>query len=462
MSFLRPERRDFYGDPTYNPFERPSVPLASLALDGMLGGGRNASGETVDPEKGMGAVPTAYRCIRIISTVVASLPLEEVQPDGDSQRWPVLDNLISYTAYEAMEMIASRIAGWGNYYGRKVLQNRNLVDLIPYPGGDVKVIRVKGVKTFRVRRRNDDGSMSVDPSQPNQGPYTDYPDGPDCPIFHVPGFGFDGLQGLSPVLLAAQTFGTALAADKLAARFYSRGQQLGGIIKVKAPLAKQGQADAIKMNWRDSHSGIHNAGDVAVLDAETDFQAITIAPEALQFLQSRQWQSWEVAKMFGIPAFMVEPNVTWGTGIEQQNTGFVTYTIRDFTDRIEQRFTRDFGARGKPLEFDLDRMMRGSMTERFQAYGQAIGWGWLLRSEVRKKEHIKPLDQKFGLDTPLQVQSMNGALADGPMNTPPLPGSQAPVDPSQPPNSPDAVKPAPPNAKPPVARMVSRIPEDRN
>jgi HK97 family phage portal protein len=402
------------------------MPLSSLALDGVLGSGQNNdSGESVDPLKGL-AIPTAYRCIAILSTVVASLVLEDVQKNGDSDRWPVLDNLNSYTAFEIMELITARIAGWGNFFGKKVMDGNTLVDLIPYPAEDVTVIKKRGVKTFRIKNRNDDGTLQIDSSQPNSASYTDIPDGPDCVVLHIPGMGFDGLQGVSPILLAAQTFGTSLAADKLAARFYSRGQQLGGILKVKAPLADQKQADAIKHQWRNSHSGIRNAGDVAILDAETDFQAITIAPEALQFLQSRQWQAWEVAKMLGIPAYMVEQNVTWGTGIEQQNIGFVTYTIRSYSDRIEQRFTREFAPRGHLLEFDLDRLMRGSMTERYQAYGQGIGWGWLLRSEVRKKERMKPLDSKFGLDKPLEVQSMNGALADGPLNTPPLPNGQAP------------------------------------
>jgi len=442
VSFFR-ERRDFSGDPLYNPFERPSMPLASLALDGVLGtGGNNDSGEPVDPEKGL-AIPTAYRCVAIISTVLAGLTLEEIQPDGDAERWTVLDNLDSYTAFECKEFIGARLAGWGNYFAKKIGSRGKwqgpgdtLRDLIPYPGNDVKVVRVRGVKTFRVRKRNDDGSAYTDPSQPNLPVYEDITDGPLCPVFHIPGLGFDGLQGVSPILLAARTFGTSIAADKLAARFYSRGQQLGGILKVKAPLASQSQADGIKMNWRNSHSGIRNAGDVAILDSETDFQAITIAPEALQFLQSREWQAWEVAKMLGIPAWMVQPNTTWGTGVESQNEGFVSYTMRSYSDRTEERFTRDFGTRGKPLEFDLDRLLRGNMTERFQAYGQGIGWGWLLRSEVRKKERMKPLDTKFGLEEPLQVQSMNGALADGPMNTPPIPGAQpasapAPVDPTQ-------------------------------
>jgi HK97 family phage portal protein len=418
MTLFRSERRDVFGAGTYNPFERPSMPLASLALDGVLGAGQNNdAGEPVDVVKGI-ALPTAYRCIAIISTVLASLTLEEMQKNGDAERWPVLDNLTSYTAFECMEIIGARLAGWGNYYGRKVFQASRLVDLIPYPAGDVEVIRVHGRKVFRIKRRNDDGAAVA----PNSSVlYEDIPDGPDCPVFHIPGLGFDGLQGVSPVTLAAQSFGTALAADRLAARFYSKGQQLGGIIKVKAPLASQSQADAIKMNWRSSHGGIRNAGDVAVLDAETDFTPITIAPEALQFLQSRQWQSWEVAKMFGIPAYMIEPSTTWGTGIETQNIGFVAYTMRSYSDRVEQRFTREFGTRGKPLEFDLDRLLRGSAVERAQFYGQAIGWGWMNPNEARKKERMKP---RAGGDEFLEPQSMNGALADGPMNTPPNPAGK--------------------------------------
>ncbi len=426
MSLLRGPagRRDFYGDPTYNPFESPAVPLESLALDGMVGGGYGGdSGEIVDPLKGF-AIPTAFRCIAIIATVVASLPIEEInESTQDAVVWDAIRNLRSYTAYEIKELIGAHLAGWGNSYCRKVYQGRKLVDLLPIYPGDVKVIRKGGVKTFRIRKRDENGKLMTAPdsSGGSLALYDDIPDSVGGPIFHVPGFGFDGLQGVCPILLAGQTIGTTLAADRLAAKFYSKGQQLGGIIKVKVPLTKKGQADAIKQSWRATHQGLSNAGDVAVLDSESDFQAITIAPEALQFLQSRQWQATEVARMWGVPPHLIGELVkstSWGAGIEQQNIGFVSYTIRGYTDRIEQRTTRDFAAPGTIHEFDLDRMLRGSMMERFQAYGQAIGWGWMLRSEARKNERMKALASKFGLDEPLMPSAMNGALADGPMGAP--------------------------------------------
>lgn len=410
------QKRSFYGDPTYNPFERPSMPLSSLALDGMLGGGQgNDAGVNVDPVGGFG-VPTAYRCIAILSTVVASCILEDIKrSSGEAQSWDVLDNLLSYTAFEIKELIVAHIGGWGNFCAFKVYQGSTLIDLTPIFPGNVDIIRVKGRKTFRVRRMNDDGSPVTDPSRPNQAQFRDYTDGPDCPIFHIPGFGFDGLKGVSPIMLAAQTFGTAMAADKLAARFYSSGQQLGGVISVKVPLANQSQADAMKHQWRTAHAGVNNAGGVAVLDSEASFTPITIAPEALQFLQSRQWQASEIAKMFGLPPFLVSDTQSWGGEVEEQWQGFVTVTLRGYTDRIEQRFTRQFATRGHVLEFELDRLMRGATMARFQAYGQAIGWGWMTRAEVRQKERLKALAPKYGLDEPLTPQTMNGALADGPM-----------------------------------------------
>lgn len=422
-------KRSFYGDPTYNPFERPSMPLASLALDGILGNGTTDAGVTVDPLKGL-AIPTAFRCIGIISTVFAECTVEVISKSGDAERWEILDNLVSYTAFEILEIIAAHIAGWGNFCGRKIILNGRLVDLQPIFPGDVAIIRKRGKKIFRINLRDDDGKPVMSPSQPNLGMYEDLT---EQDVFHIPGFGYDGLKGVSPILMSGQMFGTTIAADRLAGRFYSSGQQLGGVISVKVPLANKSQADAIKHQWQSSHGGVSNAGTVAVLDSETSFTPITINPDALQFLESRQWQASEVAKMFGIPPFMISEQTTWGTGIEQQWQGFVTMTLRSYTDRTEQRFTREFLPRGKLAEFDLDRLMRGSMAERYAAYGQGIGWGWMTRNEARRKERMKTLP---GLDAPLEPTTMNGALADGPM----MPGNTAgaansktaPVDPNAP------------------------------
>jgi HK97 family phage portal protein len=232
---------------------------------------------------------------------------------------------------------------------------------------------------------------------------------------HIQGLGFDGVQGISPLQAASQTYGTALAADKLAARFFSQGSALSGIVKVKAPLADQAQADEIKRRWLNTTAGVSHAGTVAVLDAETDFQPLTIPPEALQFLESRQWEVHEIARMYGIPPHLIgetEKSTSWGSGIEQQNIGFVAYTVAGWTERISQRVTREIvNTRGQYAAFDLTELMRGSAAELFSAYALGIQWGWLTRNEARIKEDMVPLD---GLNTPLTPLNMSTNPLDDP------------------------------------------------
>lgn len=402
MTLFQPERRDAVatGSPTYNPFENPAVPLASVGFDNVWST-ENDSGETVTIDRAL-VVPTVYRCISLISTVVASCPIEVYRKkDNEPINNPLFDSAnqaMTYTQYELWELVAAHLASFGDSF---VLKKRDsydrIIDLKPiYPGlVEVKIDPDTKDKIFLVRHVNDDGTADMH-TKPQV--FTDFE------IMHIPGLGLSGLGGLSPIMQMQQTVGTALAADRLAGRFYKGGTQLGGIIKIKAPLKSQAQAEGVKARWMNNNAGVGNAGNVAVLDAETDFQSITIPPDQLQFLESRRWQTTEIARMFGIPPHLVgdvEKSTSWGTGIEQQNIGFVAYTIASYTNRIEQRVTREVvSTRGQCAEFNLDRLMRGSMSERFLAYQQALGAGWISADEIRVKENMNPLGGKFAKPFP--------------------------------------------------------------
>lgn len=411
MSIFRPvERRDVYGNPTFNPFDNPAVPLQSVAFDsvyGLLQRTNNASGEAVTVDRAI-AIPTVWRCIGLLATVIAGCPLQVFKEPGKKPiRVAPIDPgnfSTTYTPYELWELVVTHLALWGNAYVLKVRNGADqIVDLLPINPSLVKTKLEDGHKVFEVRRLKPDGTLL------RIEPFTTFE------IMHIPGLGFDGLKGISPITAAAQTYGTALAADKLAARFFSNGSALSGIIKVKAPLADQTQADEIKRRWMQTNAGVSHSGNVAVLDAETDFQQLTIPPDDLQFLQSRQWEVNEIARMYGIPPHLIgetEKVSSWGTGIEQQNIGFVAYTIVGWTERIAQRVTREIvGTRGQHATFDLTELMRGSTSERFAAYALGIQWGWLTRNEARIKEDMVPLD---GLDQPLTPLNMSTNPLDDP------------------------------------------------
>jgi HK97 family phage portal protein len=427
----RTEQRSSGFGGTFNPFENPAFPLTSVGLDNIFGGMTTTdSGEAVTPENSM-VLPTVFRCVGLLGTVIAGCPIRTYRDPGKIEVFPALldrgNNEMAYTQYELWELVVVHLCLWGNAYIRKIRNplTDQIVDLQPiYPDRvDVKRDR-EGNKIFEVKRVFPE---DVQPTDMRPIIFTDFE------VMHIPGLGYDGLKGLSPIMWAARTFGTAMAGDKLAARYFSKGSILSGIIKVKAPLANQTQADSIRAKWLQKMGGVGNAAEVGVLDAATEFQPLTIDPDAMQFLESRRWQTNEIARIFGIPPHLVgdvEKSTSWGTGIETQNTGFVSYTVAGWTNRIEQRVSREIiNIRKQYSEFDLDHLLRGSMTERFAAYTQGISAGWLTRNEARTKENMEPLD---GLDEPIIALNMGPGDLEH-MQPGALPAKQAvPASPMQP------------------------------
>lgn len=347
-----------------------------------------------------------WRCIGLLATVIAGCPLFVYKDPGKKQvTVPAIspsNPSTSYTPFEFWELIVTHICLWGNAFVKKIRNNASaIIDLQPIVPSIVSVTRGP------IDDQHSDGKYFKVEQWDAHGNLVGYKTYGNWDIMHIPGMGYDGLRGLSPLQVAAQTFGTSLAADKLAGRYFANGTQLSGIINVKAPLANQTQADEIKRRWRNVNAGMSHAGDVAVLDSETEFQPLTIPPDTLQFLESREWQSSELARMYGVPPHLIgdeSKSTSWGTGIEQQNIGFVAYTVAGWTSRFEQRVTREIvNTRGQYASFDLTELMKGSTSERFTAYAQGIQWGWMTRNEARIREDMEPID---GLDTPLTPLNM--------------------------------------------------------
>ncbi len=426
MTLFNFERRDVEYGAVHNPFENPAVPLSSVALDSAFGAlSMTDAGESVTVDTAL-AIPTYWRCVNLLATVVAGCPLRTYKHPAKKELFPAIldpgNAAMLYTPFELWSLVMMHRKTWGFAAVLKVRNGADqIVDLRPVHPGRVTVKLDDGQKIFEVKQVNADGTLN------NTRPpviYTTFE------IMHLPGLGYDGINGLAPVSLFARSLGTAIAGDRLAAKFFAKGSSLSGIIKIKAPLANQQQADEIRRRWIAKSGGVAHAAEVAVLDAETDFQPLTIPPDQLQFLESRRWSTTEIARMFGIPPHLVgdvEKSTSWGTGIEQQNVGFVSYTISQDTNAIEQRVSREvISTRGQFCEFDMNRLLRGSMSERYAAYGLAIQWGWLTRNEARHKENMQPIK---GLDEPLTPLNMAAEQTDTePLGTTTAPGNDNPDD----------------------------------
>ena len=406
--------------PLFNSIENPAVPISSGSIVELIGGKASASGKRVTEQTSLG-MPAVWRAVNLIAGTVASLPLHayrtaegarQVQSTGQAAR--LLDNPHpDMTPYELWETVLAHMLLWGNAYlwlGRNRLGQ--LVELWPIHPSRVKVGRTSdmGRKVYEI----DGGEREHD----------------DSTILHLPAFGYDGICGVSPIRIARQGIGLALAAEEYGAKLFGSGSLATGILQTEQRLTPD-QADTLQARWRAKRSGLASAHETIVLDRGATFQQLTIPPGDAQFLESRRFQISEVARMFGVPPHMLmdtDKSTSWGTGIEQQTIGWVVYALRPWLTRLEQRITKILKPEPVYARFAVEGLLRGDSAARASFYKSMWELGALSTNEIRELEERAPVD---GGDVRYRPLNMGGlgttdspagaAAAEGPSEAEPAP-----------------------------------------
>jgi HK97 family phage portal protein len=210
------------------------------------------------------------------------------------------------------------------------------------------------------------------------------------------------------VSLAAQGIGLAQAAEKGAAKLFGRGNLMGGILTTEQELTPE-QAAALKSRWGSMVGGIENAQEVAVLDAGASFAPVTMPLKDSQFLESREFQNTEIARMFGVPLFLLmetAKSTSWGTGLEQQAQGWVTFDLGPtWLSPTEQRISKELLPDGQYAHYALQGLLRGDSSSRGTFYRAMRDTGVMSANDIRYLEELPPIPGPEG-DTYLQPTYM--------------------------------------------------------
>lgn len=327
-------------------------------------------------------IGTAFRCVQIIAGAVAGCPIKVTdEATHKEEKVPALvAERPGMTPLERVETVIAHLALWGNAFERKHrTRDGRIVELVPIHPSRVTVKLTDGsavgmpfVKKFTI-----DGKVHL----------TEYD------ILHTPGLSMDGIEGLSVIGAMRRTFELTSNAERAAARMYESGLMLAGFLTTEQDLTPE-KADILKARWRAKTSGVDAAGDVAVMDKGMTFKELAMSPADAQFLESRKFQTTEVSRLFGIPSWMVndqEKSTSWGTGMEQMFTSFVTITLKPYMQRYEQRLTREVVGIGSKAEFKVEGLLRGDSKARAEFYGSAIQHGWMVPNEPRELEDLPPV-----------------------------------------------------------------------
>lgn len=337
-------------------------------------------------------ISTAWACIRLLAETVGTLPCMLYQRDGEqgktpargSQLYTILhDNPNSdLTAVEYWERVVADLCTWGNHFS----------EIDRSAAGQIVSLTPLKPALVEVERSLEDGRIIYRYADPIGG----FRDMPEESIFHVRGFGTtdSDVLGLSPVSYARVSLNIAVSTDEVAANTYRNGMRPSGVVSTEKTLSPEQRAQ--EREWISKMAGgVKNSGGLLVFEAGYKYQQMSMNPVDAQMLENRAFNVEDICRWFRVPPYLVghtEKSTSWGTGLEQQNIAFATYTLRPYLSRIESAvrkwLIRPAEQSKYVAEFNLEGLLRADSAGRAAHYSTALQNGWMNRNEVRAKENM--------------------------------------------------------------------------
>ena len=361
---------------------------------------RTGSGMRVSPDSAL-RLAAVYACVRILAETMASLPLVVYQRRADGGKDKVTDHWLYrlmakrpnrfQNPFEWREMLQGHMALRGNAYNQIITNPRGeIIELMPIHPDRVKIeLLPSGEYRYRVTDRS--GTEVILPRGE---------------VWHLRGLSSDGLMGMSPIELARENLGMALAAQDYGARFFANdAKPTGGWIEFPGTFKDNEAKKVFRESYQQAQSGA-NRGKVLVLENGMKFHEVGVTNKDAQFLELRKFQITDIARLFRVPPHMIADleRATF-SNIEQQSLEFVMHTMTPWAERWEASIESELLLEGDDIEieFDFANLMRGDAASRSSYYQSGIQNGWLTRNEARIAENLNPID---GLDQPLRPLNM--------------------------------------------------------
>ena len=379
--------------------DAPQNRTSGSAYSFFMGG--STSGKRVNERSSM-QMTAVYSCVRILSEAVAGLPLHFYKYTEDGGKEKAADHPLYFllhdepnpemTSFVFRETLMTHLLLWGNAYSQIIRNGKGeVIALYPLMPDRMNVERdSKGQLYYEYTVGTDDaptvkGSTVVLP--PSE-------------VLHIPGLGFDGLVGYSPIAMAKNAIGMAIACEEYGAKFFANGAQPSGVLEHPGTLKDPSR---VRESWQSTFGGSHNANKVAVLEEGMKYTPISISPEQAQFLETRKFQINEIARIFRVPPHMVgDLEKSSFSNIEQQSLEFVKYTLDPWVSRWEQSMARSLLTPEEKkqyfVKFNVDGLLRGDYQSRMNGYAVGRQNGWMSANDIRELENLDRIPEEVGGD----------------------------------------------------------------
>jgi len=361
--------------------------------------GGTTAGKAVNERTSM-QMTAVYACVRILSEAVAGLPLHLYTYGKNNSKEKAIDHPLYYllhnepnpemTSFAFRETLMTHILLWGNAYAQIIRNGKGeILALYPLMPERMQVNRDRnGTLYYQYTKQDGDTNtlkgttIILDSSE----------------VLHIPGLGFDGIVGYSPIAMAKNAIGMAIACEEFGAAFFANGAAPSGILEHPGTLK---DPKRVRETWQGQFGGSSNSGKVAVLEEGMKYIPISISPEQAQFLETRKFQVNEIARIFRVPPHMVgDLEKSSFSNIEQQSLEFVKYTLDPWVIRWEQSLSRILFNKDEKkkyfIKFNVEGLLRGDYQSRMGGYATARQNGWMSTNDIRQLENLNKISDEDG------------------------------------------------------------------
>ena len=379
--------------------DKPQNSTVGSSYTFFMGG--STSGKPVNERSAM-QMTAVYSCVRILAEAVAGLPLHLYRYTESGGKEKAIDHPLylllhdepnpEMSSFVFRETLMTHLLLWGNAYAQIIRNGKNeVIALYPLMPNKMEVDRdERGQLYYKYQRSNDEAptmegsSVILKPSD----------------VLHIPGLGFDGLVGYSPIAMAKNAIGMAIACEEYGAKFFANGAQPGGVLEHPGTIK---DPQRVRESWQRSFGGSGNANKIAVLEEGMKYTPIAISPEQAQFLETRKFQINEIARIFRVPPHMVgDLEKSSFSNIEQQSLEFVKYTLDPWVIRWEQSIMRSLLSPEEKktyyVKFNLEGLLRGDYQSRMNGYAIGRQNGWMSANDIRELENLDRIPTEEGGD----------------------------------------------------------------
>ena len=363
--------------------------------------GSSSAGKSVTERSAM-QMTAVYACVRILSEAIAGLPLHLYQYNENGGKEKAVDHPLyrllhdepnpEMSSFVFRETLMIHLLLWGNAYAQIIRNGKGeIIALYPLIPNKMSVNRDSNGRLYYEYTRATEEAPTMKGSTVRLSP---------ADVLHIPGLGFDGLVGYSPIAMAKNAIGLAIATEEYGSKFFANGAQPSGVLEHPGTLKDPSR---VRDSWQSTFGGSGNANKVAVLEEGMKYTPISISPEQAQFLETRKFQINEIARIFRVPPHMVgDLEKSSFSNIEQQSLEFVKYTLDPWVVRWEQSIQRTLlrpeEKRDYFVKFNVEGLLRGDYQSRMNGYATARQNGWMSANDIRELENLDRIPTEDGGD----------------------------------------------------------------